>query len=842
MDECTWEKQVDEGTASIQWHPNGSTLLVASNTKGVMVQVPIDGSDNWKKYNEDSSGINDIVIDNKGRIATCSNDRYVYTYDLDMNRSLITRFESAVICLSYSLDGMWLASGGSDKIVKLIEIDNPTNCFVLNHKSAVQSISFDPQGTLVAALGSSGLLKIWDISSIDKGNSGIKEVTELNIPMLGYLNNEKLKMEWHPVGSFLAVPSENGVTIVEKPFDDEGSWTTRELEAYSQGTSLYWNTSGNYLISCHMDGTLAIWDYVMEMTIAQKKFDDKITDISFNPEGSSLCLVNDMGEVSLWSDIFDKLSDSPEMDNIFKYLAGPVIDNSTLEESTADDKEPTFEDTFGETQEEMNGSSQPDIVDMNVRRFGQGDIPTLTTTNIHHSTITDNLFDDEYENDDFVIGAANNLEKKKASFKLHANAGPTHLTKRYLVWNNTGCVITEYDEENDKSYLSVKYSNVGKHSNLNITKEGKITCADISDDGIVLVIEQTEIHFQSFKSSSIAYTEWDISSNNEEIDGICLCKDYIISTSSLYIRYFTLGGLQKFITSPSGPVYSIIGDGNKVCIVYLSRYPFQFSCKYTILDLDNQETLVSGNIALSNTNDCSLKWIGFTSNSMLATMDSKGIIRVLVNNSVEGEWNKQWTPVLRSGIDIPESSIWVVSIYGNRLIYVPLKNGSSPSMSPPPIPKNAMLRVPIVVETKEDKFEQDYLLQSITQKYKIKEDIVKNNEDIKVIVDLDKPILLLFQKACEEQLFKRALDLSNCLVLEPSINKAISYSRKNGFTGLAQSIVNQGNQGVSIASKTAVTRKRKLRNVSLPNKRRKLNLVDQLVSPNTSIVHRTLWS
>lgn len=56
---------------------------------------------------------------------------------------------------------------------------------------------------------------------------------------------------------------------------------------------------------------------------------------------------------------------------------------------------------------------------------------------------------------------------------------------------------------------------------------------------------------------------------NEDIEAICLGLGWAAAaTSALLLRLFTIGGVQKEVFCLPGPVVSMAGHGEQLCIVY----------------------------------------------------------------------------------------------------------------------------------------------------------------------------------------------------------------------------------------------------------------------------------
>ena len=81
-------------------------------------------------------------------------------------RATLTAHPEAVYTVVFSPDGKTLASGGSDKTIKLWDVATGKNTATLNgHTNEVFSVAFRPDGKTLASGGPDKTIRLWDVTA-----------------------------------------------------------------------------------------------------------------------------------------------------------------------------------------------------------------------------------------------------------------------------------------------------------------------------------------------------------------------------------------------------------------------------------------------------------------------------------------------------------------------------------------------------------------------------------------------------------------------------------------------------------------------------------------------------
>ncbi len=188
--------------------------------------------------------------------------------------------------VSFSPDGTMLASGAEDHTIKLWTVEEKTNIATLEgHTDRVHSVAFSPDGTILVSGSHDKTVRLWDVSTGD------------------YIAT----LEGHTDRVHSVAFSPNGTTLASGAWDQTVRlWdvATRSNIAVLKHTDTIFFVSfspdGTTLASGLDDGTVTLWEIATRTNIATlREHGDNVTSIAFSPDGATLA-VGAGSAIKLW--------------------------------------------------------------------------------------------------------------------------------------------------------------------------------------------------------------------------------------------------------------------------------------------------------------------------------------------------------------------------------------------------------------------------------------------------------------------------------------------------------------------------------------------------------------
>ncbi|AOY80813.1 hypothetical protein BJP36_13735 [Moorena producens JHB] len=202
-------------------------------------------------------------------------------------RNRLEGHNSWVNSLSFSPDGEILATGSADGTVKLWSRDGKLKYILRGYTDTVNSVSFSPDGKILATDSADGTVKLWSIEG------------QLLHTLQGH-EAEVTSISFSPDGKVIVSGSRDGIVRL---WDREGNPIAQPFPIHKAGiTSLSFSPDGKVIASGSGNGIVRLWDRegnpIGQPFPAQKA---GITSLSFSPDGQTVAIATLDGAVILWN-------------------------------------------------------------------------------------------------------------------------------------------------------------------------------------------------------------------------------------------------------------------------------------------------------------------------------------------------------------------------------------------------------------------------------------------------------------------------------------------------------------------------------------------------------------
>ncbi len=230
--------------SSLKFSPSGQTLAIGTENGSVVL---------WQRETNEEQEIFTTALPVRAiawaqsTLAIAGDDQRVYLWDTNTRevRNILAGHSRGIRALDSAPSGQLLASGGSDKTVRLWCPETQACLQVLPHPLQVNCLRFSPQGTLLATGGSDCRVRLWDLQAPPR----VRHVLEGHtMPVLA--------VAFHPQGEILATAGTDRTVRLWHP---QSGRLLSTLGGHPwQVTCLEF--SAEHLLSGSWDCTLKIWD------------------------------------------------------------------------------------------------------------------------------------------------------------------------------------------------------------------------------------------------------------------------------------------------------------------------------------------------------------------------------------------------------------------------------------------------------------------------------------------------------------------------------------------------------------------------------------------------------
>ncbi|NCS39929.1 MAG: hypothetical protein GPJ20_13705 [Microcystis aeruginosa BS13-10] len=202
--------------------------------------------------------------------------------------------------ISFSPDGKTLATGSSDKTIKLWNVETGQEIRTLSgHNDSVDSVSFSSDGKTLATGSSDRTIKLWDVETGQEIKLWDVETGQEIRTLTGH-NHYVNSVSFSPDGKTLATGSEDK-TI--KLWNVETGKEIGTLKGHNETVnSVSFSPDGKTLATGSYDKTIKLWNVETGKEIRTLSgHDGSVYTVSFSPDGKTLATGSDDGTIKLWN-------------------------------------------------------------------------------------------------------------------------------------------------------------------------------------------------------------------------------------------------------------------------------------------------------------------------------------------------------------------------------------------------------------------------------------------------------------------------------------------------------------------------------------------------------------
>jgi WD40 repeat protein len=210
-------------------------------------------------------------------------------------RNEFSEHDAPVRSISFSPDGEIIASSGEDGSIRLWNLLDNSNKVIDPKKVAqgsVLSMSFSPKEKNIATGGEDGTVRFWNQTG-----------GEIGSPLKAYHQGKITSISFSPNGEFIATSASNKSPV--KLWNIQSRQLISQLFPQGQGNfeSVSFSPDGQQIITAEQGGIVRLWKWNQQDKDIKILLQDQqggIRSVNFSPDGAIIATVGKNGTVRLW--------------------------------------------------------------------------------------------------------------------------------------------------------------------------------------------------------------------------------------------------------------------------------------------------------------------------------------------------------------------------------------------------------------------------------------------------------------------------------------------------------------------------------------------------------------
>ncbi|MEG4070876.1 AAA-like domain-containing protein [Microcoleus sp. Pol11C2] len=212
-----------------------------------------------------------------------------------------------ITSVSLSPDGKIIASASADGTVKLWKINGEELSSLKVERGWITSASFSPDGQIIAAAGTDGTVKLWNLRKIVEKlqkQQSIEASTDIKLLRTLQMESDKImSVTFSPDGAMVAAAGAGGTARI---WSKDGI-PLSILKHTSGVTNISFSPDSQMLLSASTDKMVRLWNIDGTLLQTLKGNKDAVWSASFSPDGKAIASASADGTVMLWNFNLDDL-------------------------------------------------------------------------------------------------------------------------------------------------------------------------------------------------------------------------------------------------------------------------------------------------------------------------------------------------------------------------------------------------------------------------------------------------------------------------------------------------------------------------------------------------------
>jgi WD40 repeat protein len=228
------------------------------------------------------------------RLASTDLDRKVRLWDLSNGKQtfILPDPPGRFLCASFDLDGRRLLSA-SDQTLKLWDVDTGRELLAVKSPTVIVGIAISPNGQLLASMGKDRIVSLWDaatrLSRFTLAHSTARSPLRAYVSALTFSSN----------GERLVSTSDDALLKLWNAETGQELLTFKGHGAVVRSAAF--SLDGERLVSAADDDTVKIWDVATGQELLTFNLPRRAVSVAFSPNGQRVVAASVDGTVRLWN-------------------------------------------------------------------------------------------------------------------------------------------------------------------------------------------------------------------------------------------------------------------------------------------------------------------------------------------------------------------------------------------------------------------------------------------------------------------------------------------------------------------------------------------------------------